>query len=183
MSGRARAASTGASAPADPESVARAIVLRRLTLAPRTRAELERSLRDRLVPDEVAETVLDRFTDVGLIDDTQYAVSFTDSRRRRGGWSRRAIAAKLAQRGVPRDIAEEALSQVNADDELTTALDLARRRWPRTAGLDQHVRRRRMAAMLARRGYSSGTVSTVLQDLAGSDAELAAAEVADPDDH
>ncbi len=151
--------------PADPEAVARAVVLRRLTLAPRTRAELQRSLRDRLVPDDVAATVLDRFTELGLIDDVQYAESFTESRRRRGGWSRRAIAAKLSQRGVPRDVATEALAQVSGDDELQTALDLARRRWSRSPGIDPAVRRRRMAGMLARRGYSASIVSHVLTEL------------------
>lgn len=155
--------------PADPEALARSIVLRRLTLAPRTRAELQRSLRDRLVPDEVAVMVLDRFTELGLINDVQYAEAFTESRRRRGGWSRRAIAAKLSERGVPRDIADGALEQVNAEDELDTALDLARRRWARGTGLDRQVRRRRMAAMLARRGYSSSVVGTVLAELEQAD--------------
>ncbi len=151
--------------PADPESLARAIVLRRLTLAPRTRAELEKALRDRLVPDDVAHGVLDRFTDLGLIDDVEYAAAFTESRRLRQGWSRRAIAAKLRERGVPREIADEALDTVGAEDELHTALDLGRRRWARTAGLERDVRRRRLSGMLARRGYSYGVVAAVMAEV------------------
>lgn len=145
--------------------MARAIVLRRLTLAPRTRAELQRSLREKNVSDEVAVAVLDRFTDVGLIDDRQYAQAFTDSRRRRQGWSRRAIAAKLAERGVAREVVEEALRDVGAEDELQTARQIARGRWERSAGLDRVVRRRRLAALLTRRGYSSGVVGAVLSEL------------------
>ncbi len=151
--------------PADPEEVARAIVLRRLTASPRTRAELERSLRERNVPDDVGERVLDRFTEVGLIDDAQYAAAFTESRRQRSGWSRRAIAAKLRERGVPRDLILEALTDVGGDDEMHTARDLAGRRWERSGTLAPEVRRRRMAAMLARRGYSASVVSTVLAEL------------------
>jgi regulatory protein len=158
--------------PADPEAVARSVVLRRLTAAPRTRAELQRSLRDRFVPDDVAATVLDRFTELGLINDVQYAESFTESRRLRGGWSRRAIAAKLSQRGVPRDIATDALAQVSGDDELHTALDLARRRWSRGGDIAPAVKRRRLAAMLARRGYSASVVGQVLARVDGGDEDV-----------
>lgn len=153
------------SPPADPEAVARAIVLRRLTLAPRTRAELDKALRDRLVPQDVADAVLDRFAELGLIDDVEYAAAFTESRRLRQGWSRRAIAAKLRERGVPREIADEALETVDADDELHTALDLGRRRWVRTEGLDREVRRRRLSGMLARRGYSYSIVAAVMAEV------------------
>ena len=72
---------------------------------------------------------------------------------------------------MPRDIAEEALAQVNSEDELHTAMDLARRRWSRSTGLDRQVRRRRMAAMLARRGYSSSVVGTVLADLENTESQ------------
>lgn len=158
--------------PADPEEVARAIVLRRLTAAPRTRSELQRSLRERNVPDEVGQRVLDRFTEVGLIDDAQYAAAFTESRRQRSGWSRRAIAAKLHDRGVPRDVIAEALAAVDGDDELQTARDLAARRWERTRTLAPEVRRRRIAAMLARRGYSGSVVSSVLLDLESEEPDV-----------
>lgn len=151
--------------PADPESVARTIVLRRLTVAPRTRAELAKSLHEKSVPPDIAESVLDRFTELGLIDDIEYAVSFTESRRLRQGWSRRAIAAKLRDRGVPRDIAEQALEVVEADDERHTALDLGRRRWERMSGVDVAVRRRRLSGMLARRGYSYGVIAAVLAQI------------------
>ena len=54
--------------------MARTIVLRKLTAAPRTRAQLADDLRRRATcPDEVAEQVLDRFTEVGLIDDPAFA--------------------------------------------------------------------------------------------------------------
>lgn len=155
--------------PADAGQVARAIVLRRLTMAPRTRAELRRTLQQRQVPDEVAERVLDRFSEVGLVDDVQYAATFTESRRHRSGWSRRAITAKLSERGVPRDVIAEAVERMDPDDELHNARALAHTKWPRTEGLDDVVRRRRMAGLLARRGYSGSVVAKVLQELAAGD--------------
>lgn len=166
-----------ASPPADPENVARAIVLRRLTMAPRTRAELAKTLRERLVPEDVAHRVLDRFTELGLVNDQLYAQTFTENRRSREGWSRRAIAAKLKERGVPRQELDDVLGSVTAEDEERTALDLAHRRWPRLRELEPAVRRRRLAGLLSRRGYSSSIVASVIaavQAEAGEDLSIGA---------
>src|SRR5690348_2024532 len=54
-------------ATAEPASLAREICLRLLTMAPRTRAQLADALARRGVPDEVADEVLGRFTEIGLI--------------------------------------------------------------------------------------------------------------------
>lgn len=148
----------------NPEAVARAIVLRRLTAAPRTRAQLHRSLVDRGVPLETAEQVLDRFTEIGLIDDADYAATFADSRRVRSGWSKRAIAATLHERGVDRDLIDEVLATVGPDDEYASALALGRRRWTRGTA-DPVTRRRRLVAMLARRGYRHDIAASVIAAL------------------
>src|SRR5690625_442791 len=74
---------TGAAAedPEPPgEEVARAILLRQLAAAPRSRAQLAEKLSARNVPDELAETLLDRFEEVGLIDDAAYAEMLVRSR-------------------------------------------------------------------------------------------------------
>ena len=84
----------------DPEARARQICLRLLTLAPRTRAQLAEALRKRGIADEVAEDVLGRFTDVGLIDDAAFARSWVESRHYSRGLAGRALSAELKQRGV-----------------------------------------------------------------------------------
>jgi regulatory protein len=157
--------------PADPEAVARSIVLRRLTLAPRTRNELTKTLDDRLVPADVRDRVLDRFTAVGLIDDEALAASFADSRRTRRGWSRRDIERKLRERGVAPDTVRQALDTVTGEQELHTATELVRSRWQRMASLDPAVRRRRLLAMLARRGYPMSVATTALQAVAAPSPE------------
>ena len=87
--------------PADPEQVARTILLRRLEAAPRTRAELATTLRERNVPDEVALRVLDRFEEVGLIDDRVFARMWVESRQRGRNLSGRALRSELRRKGVP----------------------------------------------------------------------------------
>ena len=140
--------------PADPESVARTLVLRRLTASARTRADLLAHLLGRGVPQEVADRVLDRFTVAGLVDDVQYARDFARSQMAYHGQSRRAVEYKLRQRGVAGDDIEVALADLDADDDLAAAVDLLRKRSRRWVELDHRVRRERQLGLLARRGYS-----------------------------
>lgn len=148
----------------DPESVARAIALRMLTGAPRSRAQLAEGMARRDVPEEVAERVLDRFTEVGLVDDVAYAESLVRTRHAERGLSRRALAAELRRKGVADDDAQRALAQVDSDDEEEAARRLVRRRLASTVGLDPQTRTRRTFAALGRKGYAPGLVSRLVRE-------------------
>lgn len=162
-------------AEADPEQVARQICLHQLEHAPRTRAELAATLSDRGVPDDVAELVLGRFTDVGLIDDTLFASMWVASRHRGRGLAGRALSAELRRKGVDDDVVREAVAGLDPAQEEATARALVDRKLPGTRGLPGDARVRRLAGMLARKGYSGALAFRVVkQALAeeGEDADL-----------
>jgi regulatory protein len=152
----------------DPESVARTIALRRLEVVPQTRAQLDEAMRRRGVPDEVRERVLDRFGEVGLIDDAMFAQAWVDSRHAGRGLAKRALAFELRRRGVEPAVVDDALSALPAEQEQRTARSLVAARMPSTRSLDPVVRTRRLAGMLARKGYPPGLAFRVVRDaLAG----------------
>ena len=148
----------------DPESVARLICLRMLTVAPRTRAQLADALRRRGVPEDAAAAVLARFAEVGLIDDATFASAWVESRHYGRGLGRRALEAELNQRGVDRADIQAAVDRLSPETELATARALVQRRLASTAGQPAEVRARRLAGMLARKGYPSGLVYRVVRE-------------------
>jgi regulatory protein len=156
---------------ADPDAVARGICLRLLTDRARTRVELAQALCRKGVPDEVLNRVLERFDEVGLIDDKAFAGQWVRSQHQHRGLGRTAIAVELRRKGVDREIADEALAEVAPESERLRAIELVRRRL-RTmpvAGPDDRVKAgRRLLAMLARKGYPAGLSYEVIR------AELAA---------
>ncbi len=156
----------------DPESVARRILLARLTDQPRTRAELAGFLAAKDVPDEVATRLLDRYTEVGLIDDAAYARAWVSSRLTGRGLARRALASELRRKGVPDEVAREALEEIDPDDEVTAAHRLVRRKLPGMARLAPEVRTRRLVAMLARKGFPAGVAFAVVREELAEAAEL-----------
>jgi regulatory protein len=162
----------GAGPDADPEAVARQICLRMLTTAPRTQAQLASALRRRGVPEDAAEAVLARFAEVKLIDDAMFARAWVDSRHHGRGLAGRALGAELRQRGVARDDIQAALSELSPDIELRTAHELIARRLPGTAGMPVQARMRRLAGVLARKGYSSGLAYRVVREALEAEAEV-----------
>ncbi len=107
--------------PGDPETIAKAICLRLLTVAARPRAALALALRKRGIPDEVAETVLDRFTDVGLIDDEAYAQAFVATKQRDRGLGASALRTELRRKGVDDDVVAGAVDGIDQEAERSRA--------------------------------------------------------------
>ncbi|UPK76683.1 recombination regulator RecX [Nocardioidaceae bacterium SCSIO 66511] len=149
---------------ADPESVARKILLQRLTEQPRSRAELERALAKRDVPDDVASRLLDRFEDVGLVDDEAFARAWVDSRQRTRGLAGRALAQELRRKGVEDDVVRETVDDIDPETERENARSLVRKKLRSVRSLDRQVQVRRLAGMLARKGYSSGLAYAVIRE-------------------
>ncbi|MGE5286500.1 MAG: regulatory protein RecX [Micromonosporaceae bacterium] len=156
---------TAAAAPAvDAESQAREICLRLLSAAPRTRAQLAGALRRRGVPDPVTDAVLGRFTEVGLIDDAAFARAWVESRHYSRGLSRRALAVELRQRGVADGEVRDAIGELDPDEEAATARQLVRRKLASTRGQPPLVRTRRLAGVLARKGYPAAMVFRIVRE-------------------
>jgi len=149
--------------PADPAERARGICLRLLTGNPRTRKQLADALRKREIPDEVADEVLSRFEEVGLINDGAFADAWVESRHHGRGLARRALAQELRTKGVDSTLIDEAVSQLDPEQEETTARELVDRKLRSTQGLDRDKRLRRLAGMLARKGYSQGMALRVVR--------------------
>ncbi|MGY1671729.1 regulatory protein RecX, partial [Geodermatophilus sp. SYSU D00710] len=151
--------------PGDPESVARAICLRALTGAARTRQQLADLLARRGIPEDAATAVLDRFGEVGLIDDAAFARAWVTSRQAGRGLARRALRAELRAKGVDGEEAEQALAEVDDDDERAAARRLVERRLPALRRVDRATATRRLIGMLARKGYSGGLAAAVVRDV------------------
>lgn len=149
--------------PRDPVEQARNICLRLLTGTPRTRKQLADALRKREIPDEAAEEVLARFVDVGLIDDAAFAGAWVESRHHGRGLARRALVRELRTKGVDSAVIDEAVGQLDPDQEEETARELVARKLRSTRGLDRDKRLRRLAGMLARKGYGEGMALRVVR--------------------
>ena len=147
-----------------PEDVARAIVLRQLSMAPRSRKQLADKLRQRGCADDVATRVLDRMTEVGLIDDEAYAGMLVRSQQAGRGLAKKALAHQLRAKGVADETIEDALGDIDAPAERLRAEEVAAKTMRRLAGLEPSIQARRLAGVLGRKGYPPSVVYPVVRD-------------------
>jgi regulatory protein len=155
----------------DPEAAARDICLRALTGAAKTRRQLEELLARKGVPVDAAAAVLDRFGEVGLIDDAAFARAWVNSRQAGRGLSRRALKSELRAKGVDGEDAEQALALVDDQDEWDTARRLVAKRVPGLRRVDREAAHRRLVGMLARKGYGPGLAAIVVREALDADWE------------
>ncbi len=159
----------------NPAAVAREVVLCQLTMDARTRVQLERAMARKEIPEDVVTAVLDRFEEVELVDDEEFARQWVQSRHTGRGLARRALAHELRQRGVAEETLKDAVDVLSSDDELTAARDLVRRKAVTMRNDDPQRRIRRLAGILARKGYGGGVAMQAIRET------LAELDLPDPD--
>lgn len=148
----------------DAYDVARQIVLRQLALSPKSRQQLRDKLRARNCPDDVAEAVLDRMAAVGLVDDEAYAGMLVRSQQAGRGLARRALARELRTKGVDDETARATLEQIDPEAERDRAAQLVAKKLRSMHGLEPVVQKRRLAGMLARKGYPADLAVAVIRE-------------------
>jgi regulatory protein len=164
---------------ADPESVARTIVLAKLTTRAQSRSELAKALAAKDVPSEVATAVLDRFEQVGLVDDQAFADSWVESRRSSRGLAGRALAQELRHKGVADDVVRSSLDRIDPEEERAAARALVDRKLRSLRHVDDAARFRRLTGLLARKGYPAPVVMSVVREAL---AELRSTDDDEPSD-
>lgn len=148
----------------DPTGYARQACLLLLEHGPRSRKELAVALAAKGVPDEAAAEVLGRFEEVGIIDDALFAQMWVASRHRGRGLAGRALSQELRRKGIDDELVGEAVGKLDPEQEAATARALVRRRLPATRGLATQARIRRLAGMLARKGYGGGLAFRIVKE-------------------
>jgi regulatory protein len=135
----------------------------------RTRADLSKRLTGKGYLAPVIENVLDRLEGVGLIDDVDYARAYLASKwgRNAAGWRR--LQMELRRKGVSDDDMLKGRSQFEElrgeVDELAGARRVIEQSARRYASLDKDVRRQRLWALLARRGFENDVIQAALKEM------------------
>lgn len=147
------------------ERLCRDTALRLLSTRARSRHEIEENLRGKELPAEAITHVMDRFEEVGLIDDEAFAQAWVESRNRSKGYASARLAQELRRKGIAEEHIAAALEQLDGDDLRAQAENLALKRLgysdlpPDRYGPDRKEREKvmcRIVSHLQRKGYAPG---------------------------
>lgn len=147
-----------------PEDAALAEGLKALNRRARTTGEIRARLVERGFAGEVIEDALERLTECGALDDERYAHCFAEDQRELSGWGEERIAATLVERGIDRDLAEQAAREGYADQTRRARVILD----ARGESLDDDRSRNRALGFLTRRGFAYEIAYDAIRGLAES---------------
>lgn len=140
-------------------ATAQEVLVRKLRSKALSVSEARQVLRLQDIDSGQAEAIIDEFCERGYLDDATLAWHLVTSGVERKGQGRVALMRALAQRGIPRDVIDDALSEL-PDDDAERALEFARSKARSMSGLDSDTALRRLVGQLSRRGYNGSVAMT-----------------------
>jgi regulatory protein len=150
---------------ADPYSIANTIALNALVARAKSKGELLAHLKKRGVEDDVAQATIFRLQENGLINDSEFAKAWTQSRNTSKKLSKRIIAGELRTRGVDQSSIDVALDEIDDESEYRTAFSLGMKKYNTMSRLEPEVQIRRIQSLLQRKGFSFPTIARVIREL------------------
>ncbi|MFQ6101951.1 MAG: RecX family transcriptional regulator [Anaerolineae bacterium] len=133
-----------------------------LSYRPRSEAEVRRNLHKKNLDDEVIETVVERLTRAGLLNDREFARYWVENRLQFKPRGAQALRHELWEKGVPVSIIAEALEDL---DEEAIARKVAEAGARRLGHLEPRDFRRKLRAYLARRGFSYAVIESLVEEM------------------
>ncbi len=132
---------------------------------PRTRAEVERHLKDKGFETEFIRAALTRLQNYGYVNDEAFARAWVEERRRLRGKGRYALKRELQQKGIEDRIITEVLAPIDDEDEYRLAREWAYKKYERLKHLEWRRAERRIGSFLQRKGFSLSHITAVLNEL------------------
>jgi regulatory protein len=137
------------------------------------RSRSEKEIRERLQKEDIPESIILRtfefLKEYKLIDDEAWSKSFVNDKLMRKPVSSKQLAFGLKQKGVPKDVIAETISNLNANEsDESRAMQAAEKRWPRIlkSESDHRKQKQKLYTFLAGRGFSFETINEVYGKLA-----------------
>lgn len=146
---------------------ARRVALRMLSIRAHAVQDLARKLRDRNHEPQAVKVALKRLEAAGLLNDAEFARHFARVRAPKGHGPSRLVH-DLLSRGVERVVAERAVAEVTAAESFdpeSAARRLAEKRVVSLKTLARPMRRRRILAYLARRGFRGMVIRQMVEEM------------------
>ncbi|MDL2258470.1 regulatory protein RecX [Eubacteriales bacterium OttesenSCG-928-K08] len=139
--------------------------LRYLSSRARSVREVERYLDEQQYGEYEIQQVVDRLTELGYLNDANYADEFVRTRLNTKPISRGHLKTQLLAHELPADIIDEALSKITAEQEFENTLAVAQKHFAQLESYPEKERNERLYRRLLGRGFSHDNIMRAIRCL------------------
>lgn len=133
-----------------------------------SRKELTDKLRRQEYPPDLIESVMDQLSQMGYVNDKRFAEIRLEAAAHYKKQGPHRARSELIKKGIEPELARRTTEQVyESHDNMKVARELARKKLASLSGLEPQQARRRLYAMLLRRGFDYNTIRPVVEEVLG----------------
>ena len=127
-----------------------------------------KDVRDKLktydIPQEAKDEILDYLLDNRFVNDERFAKSFVRGKINQSGWGLNKIRFHLIQKGIAKDIIDEALGQTDEEVYLQRLVDILKTKSKTVKAENDFEKKRKLAAYAMQKGFEGSLVWEVLKE-------------------
>ena len=129
-----------------------------------------KDVRDKLktldIPEEEKKKILDYLLENRLVNDERFAKSFVRGKVNQSGWGMNKIRFHLMQKGIDKELIDEALRQTDEEVYRQRLIDILKTKSKTIKADSDFEKKRKLAAYAMQKGFEGNLVWEVLKDLA-----------------
>lgn len=129
-----------------------------------------KDVRDKLksydIPEEEKTKILEYLLDNRFVDDERFAKSFVRGKVNQSGWGVNKIRYHLIQKGIAKEIIDEAIGQTDEEAYRQRLIDILITKAKTVKAASDFEKKRKLAAYAMQKGFEGNLVWEVLGDLA-----------------
>jgi regulatory protein len=127
-----------------------------------------KDVRDKLktfeIPEEEKAKILDYLLDNRFVNDERFAKSFVRGKVNQSGWGVNKIRFHLIQKGIDKDIIEEALGQTDEEAYRQRLIEILKTKAKTVKADSDFEKKRKLAAYAMQKGFEGSLVWEVLKE-------------------
>ena len=129
-----------------------------------------KDVRDKLktfdIPEEEKKKILDYLLENRFVNDERFAKSFVRGKVNQSGWGMNKIRFHLMQKGIDKELIDEALRQTDEEVYRQRLIDILKTKSKTIKADFDFEKKRKLAAYAMQKGFEGNLVWEVLKDLA-----------------
>lgn len=118
------------------------------------------------IPQEEKTKILDYLLDNRFVNDERFAKIFVQSKSNQNDWGTNKIRYHLIQKGIAKDIIEEALGQTDEEVYRQRLIEILKTKAKTVKAANDFEKKRKLAAYAMQKGFEGSLVWETLKDLA-----------------
>ena len=131
--------------------------------------DMQKKMKNWELPEGAEDRIVEKLVKERFIDEGRFARAFVKDKFRYNRWGRVRIQQELRLRQIPQKHIDEALEEIESDDNLSTLSEIIRKKRPSVKGKNEYEIKGKLIRFALGRGFSMEDITKVIGSIDEAD--------------